>query len=191
MNKIFCIGLNRTGTTSLHRALQIMGFKSVHYRCEQGNIKDIVQANFKSHKMLLADIEDYDAYSDWNRSESNCLFKVFDKQYPDSKFILTIRNLKSWLKSRDSFVRKTIPDLDLLQKQNPQDPWYNCDKKAWAKEWAEHVSDVSSYFKNRPGDLLIMNITAGEGWDTLCPFLGKPKPTQPFPHEEKGNYSGA
>jgi 3'(2'), 5'-bisphosphate nucleotidase len=27
----------------------------------------------------------------------------------------------------------------------------------------------------------VLNVTAGEGWDRLCPFLGKPEPDIPFP----------
>ena len=33
----------------------------------------------------------------------------------------------------------------------------------------------------RPGDFLVINIPAGEGWDKLCPFLGLPVPDAPFP----------
>jgi 3'(2'), 5'-bisphosphate nucleotidase len=37
------------------------------------------------------------------------------------------------------------------------------------------------YFKDRPQDLLVIDVTAGEGWEKLCPFLGKPTPDIPFP----------
>ena len=30
--------------------------------------------------------------------------------------------------------------------------------------------------------LLVMDIIAGDGWDKLCPFLGKPVPEAAFPH---------
>ena len=29
--KVFCIGLSKTGTRSLHDALQLLGFRSVHW----------------------------------------------------------------------------------------------------------------------------------------------------------------
>jgi hypothetical protein len=40
---------------------------------------------------------------------------------------------------------------------------------------------VREHFADRPGDLLVLDITAGEGWDRLCPFLGLPEPGVPFP----------
>ena len=32
--KVFCIGLNKTGTSSLHRALTILGYNSVHAKTQ-------------------------------------------------------------------------------------------------------------------------------------------------------------
>ncbi len=34
---------------------------------------------------------------------------------------------------------------------------------------------------DRPDKLLIMNVVAGDGWETLCPFLNKSIPDIPFP----------
>ena len=46
-----------------------------------------------------------------------------------------------------------------------------------------HYSERKKYFKDRPNDLLVMNICNGEGWEKLCPFLNKPVPDAPFPKE--------
>ena len=48
--------------------------------------------------------------------------------------------------------------------------------------YATHERNVREYFAGRPEDLLVMNVTAGDGWELLCPFLGKPVPDFPFPH---------
>jgi hypothetical protein len=40
---------------------------------------------------------------------------------------------------------------------------------------------VHDYFRERPDDLLVLNICAGEGWERLCPFLGQDVPGIPFP----------
>jgi len=45
-----------------------------------------------------------------------------------------------------------------------------------------HIKNVLEYFKDRPEDLLVMNILDGDGWGKLCPFLDKPLPDTPFPH---------
>ncbi len=44
-----------------------------------------------------------------------------------------------------------------------------------------HSQEVKEYFKDRTEDLLVMEV--GEGaWEALCNFLGKDKPSIPFPH---------
>ena len=52
-----------------------------------------------------------------------------------------------------------------------------------------HIQAVLSYFKDRPNDLLVINITEGEGWEKLCPFLSKPIPSTAFPniHHKRHN----
>jgi hypothetical protein len=51
-----------------------------------------------------------------------------------------------------------------------------------------HYKNVLEYFKNRPDDLLIIDICAGQGWEKLCPFLDKPLPQYPFPEiQERAN----
>jgi hypothetical protein len=48
-----------------------------------------------------------------------------------------------------------------------------------------HTLDVLDYFEHRMHDLLIIDVTAGEGWELLCPFLGVPVPNRPFPWSHK------
>ena len=40
---------------------------------------------------------------------------------------------------------------------------------------------IKEYFRDRTDNLLVMNICAGEGWETLCPFLNKHTPNVQFP----------
>ena len=40
-----------------------------------------------------------------------------------------------------------------------------------------------AYFRNRPADLLVINIAEGEGFEKLAPFLSRPIPAEPFPHK--------
>ena len=44
-----------------------------------------------------------------------------------------------------------------------------------------HNKMVKYYFKDRPGDLLVMDITNGDGWELLCKFLKKPIPNKKVP----------
>ena len=44
-----------------------------------------------------------------------------------------------------------------------------------------HNAEVLEYFKNRPDDLLVMDMDAGAGWPQLCGFLKKSIPGVPYP----------
>ena len=101
INRVFCIGLPKTASTSLNAAFKSLGFKSVHYSCTRGKLREIIRDNSERNRMLLSGIEDYDAYSDFYHARNNIPFlKKLDEQYPNSKFILNTRDLSSWLSSR-------------------------------------------------------------------------------------------
>ena len=187
-NKIFCIGLNKTGTSSLHEAFKILNYKSIHRIGKEGNIKIIIHQNYINGNKLLKGIENYDAYSDWNNANTNFLFKKLDEQYPKSKFVLNTRDIDGWLNSREKHV-KSIPELRNKQAENPENTWYNIDKKAWVKDYREHHRQVLNYFEDREDDLLIFNLFDGDSWEKICDFLNRPVPKEPFPYANKSpNY---
>ena len=49
--------------------------------------------------------------------------------------------------------------------------------------YEEHNAAVVEYFAKRPPDLLVLDVTKGDGWPLLCGFLGLDVPDVPFPHE--------
>ncbi|HXX53057.1 MAG TPA: sulfotransferase [Thermodesulfovibrionales bacterium] len=175
INKIFNIGFNKSGTTSLSAALNILGIRTIHYMHEGDRLIDIIRDNKKNNRKLLRGLEDIDGFSDF----AGILFQELDKQYPNSKFILTIRDMDEWLASREKHVTRRKKD-----RRYRFEP-LTVDREAWKKRRAEFVQQVSEYFKDRPSDLLIIDICAGEGWEKLCPFLGVPIPRVPFPHKNK------
>lgn len=179
--KIFCIGLNKTGTSSLHKAFEILGFKSVHCLDDEGNnIKDIIQENFLAGDNILKGLEQYDAISDWDMApHTSEIFKEFDKQYPDSKFILNVRDLESWLDSREKHVKRNQERKRKKPKENIK--WLTIDRDAWEIHFKAHYDEVYNYFKGRKNDLLVFDVTKDDGWDKLCPFLNLPIPNVPFP----------
>ena len=176
---IFCIGLNKTGTGSLHLAFGVLGISSAHYVVREGNTKDIIEENARAGRPVMTGLERYRAVSDWNRPETNDLFVTMDQQYPGSKFILTTRDVEGWLRSRDSHVTAN------QEKPHYTGGWLTIDHDAWLKEYDEHHKAVREYFADRPDDLLELDISKGDGWDKLCPFLGVPVPAEPFPHKNK------
>jgi hypothetical protein len=182
--KVFCIGLSKTGTRSLHDALQILGLRSLHWggpdletAAQRGpQIRAAVERAVHENRPLLEDIDDADAYSDILALSTN--FDLLDEQYPGSKFILTVRDLDDWLESRK---RHAEENLARQSRGEHAGNFVVVDYPAWTAERAEHEDRVRAYFADRTGDLLVLDITAGDGWERLCPFLGLPIPDKPFP----------
>lgn len=169
--KVFGIGLARTGTTSLTRALRILGYRAVHFPT--------------SFDQILY----HDAATDTSVAYR---FEELDRLFPGSKFILTMRDEQSWLASYSRFrslqvrigqdwpmLRETRRVREVLFGTQEFDP------ETWLAGYRRHTARVLDYFASRPQDLLVMNITAGDGWEKLCPFLGKPIPPIPFPNLNK------
>jgi len=46
-----------------------------------------------------------------------------------------------------------------------------------------HNAEVIEYFRHRPQDLLVMDMSQGAGWYPLCGFLRTSIPATPYPHE--------
>jgi hypothetical protein len=165
---IFGIGLPKTGTSTLTKALNILGYNCIH-DWKRVNIQ-ISRNRLIKNKLLLDGLTDkYNAFTD-DPIPPN--FLTLDKQYPNSKFILTIRDIESWLVSRKKHRAIYLPNL----KTN------SYEERIFYKNF---MASVKNHFKDRPDDLLIMNIIEGEGWEPLCRFLDKHIPNCQFPWENK------
>ncbi len=182
--KIFCIGLSKTGTRSLHEALQILGYRSVHWggpdlqtAVQRGPaIRAAVEAALRDGRPLLDDLDEADAYSDILALSTS--FAVLDEQYPSSRFILTVRRLEDWLESRRRHVEANVARR---ARDEYEGSFLTVDIEGWTTELTEHERRVRDHFEGRPEALLVMDIVAGDGWEPLCAFLGVPIPNEPFP----------
>jgi hypothetical protein len=52
-----------------------------------------------------------------------------------------------------------------------------------------HNREVREYFRDRPDDLLTIDLAQGGGWEPICAFLGHAVPDQPFPHSNRIPYA--
>ncbi len=162
--KVFGIGLSRTGTSSLTFALRMLGFTAGH---------------FPDDPIQLAN--EYDALTDITVARD---YKKLDKLFPGSKFVLTIRDMDSWLKSvKSHFLRNPAETREkwVLDVRKAIYDTEKYDQNLMKNAYLRHLEDVKNYFKDRKNDLLIMNICEGEGWEILCPFLSLEIPSEEFP----------
>ena len=83
--RIFGVGMHKTGTTSLYKALEILGFDTAHWSGPQW-AKNI-WLEMREGRSLT--IEKHYAITDL---PITLLYRELDKAYPGSKFILTVRD---------------------------------------------------------------------------------------------------
>ncbi len=181
MSKIFGIGLSRTGTKGLSVALTNLGIKTIHYPEAQDTLKLLSNGMFR-----LPVLEDYEAMTD---VQSVPFFPQLDEEYPNSKFILTVRDIDSWLEStkrhfrgveREDRVAVSIRYSEAHWMRSAVYGTLKWDRSVFRQRYYTHHAAVMDYFKGRD-DLLVMDICAGDGWEKLCPFLGVPNPKHRFP----------
>lgn len=170
--KVFCIGLSRTGTLIIHKALSELGYNSIHYprnyNFENGRIKI-------SQKVL----EKFNAFSD---TPFALAFEELDQQYPGSKFIYSTRDLNGWLKSCSQlFTAGHFKDGPVVDLCNQLYGTTIFNENVFKEAYEKHHHRILNYFSNRKKDLLIFNVFEDGNWEKLCSFLGKDIPNKPFP----------
>jgi len=171
--RVFCIGYMKTGTTSLYKALNILGYRTIRIPYSDAYRKKGLEKYLNGLKKC-----NFDAFIDFPMGE-NELYSSLDRAFPESKFILTIRDPSSFIKSYVNFYKHSPWKMKVTDPNEIEQLKY---------EYTKRNSQILEYFKKKPSHLLTMNIIDGEGWDELCRFLKKPIPRKPFPHKNKGKY---
>jgi hypothetical protein len=187
--KVFVIGFNKTGTTSVKHALGELGFIIGNQPTAElllDHIIDDEQEIFE--KKIIEYCNEAEAYQDIPFSLPQ-VYKILDENFPDSKFILTIRdNSDQWFNSIKRFHAKLWGGGDICTKEDLAnakyrykgyalryinyvfgDSYYN--KKKYHKVYEKHISDVQKHFYNRPEKLLTINISDEKSYIKMCNFL--------------------
>lgn len=173
--KVFCIGLSKTGTHSLTAALGLLGYDAVHW----GVTKSAFKWTADGPVVDWALFERHDAFADTPIAR---IYPLLDARYPGARFILTLREPTHWLRSfADQFKGGGLDEFSarLHRELYGTDSF---DPEGCRAAFLRHTEEVRAYFAGRPGDLLELDLSAGNGWQTLCRFLGRPVPAVPFPH---------
>lgn len=187
--KVFCIGQNKTGTTSIEAVLRSLGYKMGNQRKGELLLKEWAVRDFKNIVKLC---KTADAFQDIPFS-NNFTYEVLDYTFPKSKFILTVRDNKDeWYESITRFHTKLIgkgrlPTADDLKEFNyiyngylweSQMLKYGIDEttvydyKTYTDIYEQYNLRVEEYFKYRPDDLLILNVAEENAMEKIYRFLG-------------------
>lgn len=202
--KIIGAGFGRTGTSSLHAALNQLGLPCYHM------VEVIENPANKTHLDFWCDVADGNAGDqyDWEAVFSRyaaaidnpacCVWRELLTAYPDAKVILTVHpgGADAWYESTIDTIyftenRWQFKVLELLtpfgRKMGSMSRkliWERSHKgtmknrNAAIDHYHRHIAEVTA---SVPADRLLVYSVA-EGWKPLCTFLGMPEPAGSFPN---------
>lgn len=187
-------GFGRTGTASLKRALEILGYGPCHHMEEVfANPHQVShwEAVGHGHPVVWDTVfEGYRAQVDWPGAHP---WRDLVAAYPNAKVVLSVRPEESWWKSFSSTIGTLLQDVE-----NPNRPPHVrtmlgvgqrmiveqtfgapvTDKQAACAALRRRTEEVRAEV---PADRLLM-FDVSEGWEPLCRFLEVDIPGEPFPH---------
>ena len=192
--KVFGIGWHKTATHSLQSALDMLGFEGTHFPYKA--FGEVTAGHTE-----ITDVESQKSLTDF---PVPLIFKELDLLYPKSKYILTLRSPKEWLRS----VRKHFDFMETPQEAfeglTPHQYWEDLgrpisemhtyaygqsffEQDVFLERYQDHNQEVLNYFRSRQDDLLVMDMSKGAGWKELCGFLGVKEPSKEYPFKNTAN----
>lgn len=196
--KVFCIGFNKTGTTSLEQVFRDLGWKVGKQKHAELQLENWSRRNFRP---LYKYCRGAQFFQDIPFSLP-FTYQALDVQFPGSKFILTVRDDgDQWFDSLERFHRKMFGFSDHPAEEELAAIKYHYrgwllqylsfvfgpvaqgiyDRQRYIRVYEEHNHAVQEYFRYRPEDLLVLNLTAPGAYGELMGFLGLPCGGSDFP----------
>ena len=181
--KVFIIGFHKTGTTSLGKALQILGYKVCGSLKEGYDYKKYANPKEYIFRKAKNQLIKYEAFQD---TPWFLFYKELYELFPDAKYILTTRPEEKWLNSvQKHFGNKNFHFHDLIY-ETP-DSIANGDH--YKNIYNEHNNNVIKFF-GRNKNFKVLNLETAE-WKELGEFLQITTPKNKFPYANKSKYRGS
>lgn len=166
--KVFCVGLQKTGTSSLTVMLNKLGYDIVGYQQFRQFADDpnLTLEELETHALSVAQTKTAAKDTPWP-----VLYKSLDRAFPGSKFIHVIRNPESWIKSAVNDFGETHNEIHRAIYGVPYPKGH---EDIWLEYYNRHNQEVAEYFSDRPDDYLQMALETELSYERVCTFLGKP-----------------
>lgn len=97
---------------------------------------------------------------------------AYRQRFHAARYVMLERDETSWLRSYFGYFGE------------------RCTPEEALRRFRDHRSRILDLLAGEE-HVLRMNICAGEGYEKLCPFLGVPVATMPFPFENRGSLSSS
>ena len=178
--KVFGIGLNKTGTTTLGVCLRQLGYR--HSSFSLALLEQVARGELAG---VLEHCRHYDAFEDWPYP---LIYKQLDAAFPGSRFVLTRRrSAERWYESlADHALRTTLRQGCRSRSLAYGVAYPQLDRAGLLLRYGQHLQQVRAHFAGREDRLLELCWDDEHDWSRLCGFLGEQPPTGPLPHANAG-----
>ncbi len=177
MKKVFCIGLPKTGTTSIGKAFELLGYKhNAKTDCIIG-CNSIIQGNYS---YIIQEIKENDFFED---TPYHLIYEWLDTTC-EAKFILTTRlSPETYLESLKNEPDRKKTSILHQYKKLLLFGVHKVDghEQLIMDTYEKHNSRVRDYFRDRD-NFLELCFEKGDGWPEICGFFNLPVPHTEFPH---------
>lgn len=137
LRKIFCVGNNKTGTTSLGVFLKKLGYDVAPQTPAMRIYVSHLDKKLDLWPHLSSFIDKHDAFQDFPFADTEILDDLV-KKYRDAKFIYSIRNPRSWYNSMIKFHAKMFK-FSIFQDDKF---WSPCDKSEMMRALGKKVDSA-------------------------------------------------
>lgn len=174
--KVFGIGLNKTGTSSLKLALRRLGFD--HSRRKMSFSREYFRGNMD---VVFEEAETHESFEDWPWP---LVYKdMFAKYGSEARYVLTTRiSADVWLKSIKTHAER-VRGREIRRKIYGY-PFPHGVEENYIAYYENHNAEVRRFFAENNATHLLSDLCweKGHGWLELCTFLGEPLRATEFPH---------
>ena len=189
-------GFGRTGTSSIKKALEDLGFGPCYHMQEvirhPSHVAFWRSASAQDPAAWLRLFRPYRASIDY---PACIVYRELMALYPDAKVLLTIRDPQTWYESTLETIYRVSNLIPAWQRGLlwPVARFYamanaviwdglfegRFEEREFAiGKYLAHIEAVKAAVP--PEKLLVFDVR--QGWGPLCEFLGVPEPAHPFPH---------
>ena len=165
--KVFGIGFQKTGTTTLGVIFDRLGYRTAGYH-QFRNLaarEAVTMAEIEAQALELARSHDAAKDTPWP-----VLYESLDRAFPGSRFIHVTREPGAWI---ESAVKDFGSNRDAIHQAIYGVPCPKGHEDVWLARYARHNREVADYFAGRPGDCLMLRLEDGVTFEAVCDFLGE------------------
>jgi len=182
--KVFCIGRNKTGTTSMEGWMSNAGLKVCPQPKGEDLLREWANGSYKPFEVLSTT---FDGFQDicWNLDG---VPQAMYKMHPDAFFILTMReNADVWYRSLIRYMNNTKPKkMAGYSREERHKLIYGCsilDEKQTKKHYNDYNRKMIDFFESNNANFMQLTIPSSNISERLADFTGLK--VVRFPHANK------